>query len=130
MDEVPCLEPSLLALDQRETLALEDEKVFLRRLGVVAAVRLARLQDAQRDPELREERVVATPERAAVPEHVAMAPPGGVARVDDEPCALLVSSDRADSRHSGASHDPARGTPAHHPLRFYPANPHNFVAGP
>src|SRR5204863_8747124 len=60
-------------------------EMLLGRLGVVAAVRLAGLEDAERDPELGEELEVAASERAAVTEALAMAPPGGVARVDDEP---------------------------------------------
>ena len=85
MDEVPCLQGPLLLVDDEQRFAGQDEEVLLSRLGVVAAVRLARLQHAERDTELREELEVPTPEGAAVPEGVAVAPPGRVARIDDEP---------------------------------------------
>src|SRR5581483_1260442 len=78
-----------LALDEHQRLAGEDEEVFLRRLGVVAAVRLAGLQDAERDPELGKELGAPAAERAPMSEHAAVRPPGRVARVDDEPARPL-----------------------------------------
>ncbi len=54
MDEVPGLQRSLIALDQEQALALEDEEVLLLVLAVVHARGLAGLEDADIDPELRE----------------------------------------------------------------------------
>src|SRR5262249_10988641 len=74
-----------LAVDKEEALAREHEEVLLGRLSVVAAVRLARVQDAQIDPQFRELRVLEALEAAEVAEHVALAPPGRVPGVDDDP---------------------------------------------
>src|SRR5207247_2298982 len=52
--EVPCPQRPLLLLDEQEALAVEDEEVLLRRLGVVEAVRLARLEHADVHPDLLE----------------------------------------------------------------------------
>src|SRR6478672_3847447 len=58
VDEVPRLQAPLLALDEEETLALEDEEVLLVRLAVVHATRLTGLQDGERVADLLELPVV------------------------------------------------------------------------
>ena len=45
VQEVPPAQEPLVAVDDRDALAVEDEKVLLDRLAVIAAVRLARLHD-------------------------------------------------------------------------------------
>jgi hypothetical protein len=45
---------ALLAFYEQRALSRQDEERFLLRLGVVQAVRLARFQDMESDPELRE----------------------------------------------------------------------------
>src|SRR5207244_13402410 len=47
-------EEPLLTLDEQPALPGQHEESFLLRLGVVEAVRLARLQDVESDAELRE----------------------------------------------------------------------------
>jgi len=46
VDEVPRAQRPLLTLDEEEALAVEDEEVLLKRLAVVEAVGLARVEDA------------------------------------------------------------------------------------
>ena len=90
MDEVPRLERPLLALDQQQALALEDEEVLLLVLAVVHARRLAGLKDADVDPELRELRLRALEarERAEV-----AVEPARLLRVQHEPA--FASRDEA-----------------------------------
>ena len=57
MDEVPLAERALLALDEEERLAREDEEVLLVGLPVVHAERLARAEPEQVDAELAEVRL-------------------------------------------------------------------------
>ncbi len=83
MHEVPGLQAPLLALHDQEALAGEDEKVLLRVLGVVHAVRLARSQDPDTDPHLVEARLLAVEQRVAI--EPAAVEPARLARVDDEP---------------------------------------------
>src|SRR5438105_10329771 len=83
MDEVPGLQRALLALDDQEALAGEDEEVLLVRLAVVSAAGLAGLKDGDRVAELRELHVAAF-EDAGRAEGL-VGDPGGVADVDDEP---------------------------------------------
>src|SRR4051812_14849276 len=52
--EAPRAQEPLLALDQQEALARQDEEVLLRVLPVVEPVRLARMKDADADPDLLE----------------------------------------------------------------------------
>ena len=54
VEEVPCPEEPLLTLDEQRALPGQHEEVLLLRLGVVEAVRLARLQDVESDAQLRE----------------------------------------------------------------------------
>src|SRR5581483_7460519 len=81
--EIPRAERPLLALDQEQALAGEDEEVLLTRLAVVARGRLARLEHADRVPELRE-RDRAALEDAAGAERL-VRDPRRVPDVDDEP---------------------------------------------
>jgi hypothetical protein len=88
MDEVPLPERPLLTLDEQRALAGENEERLLLVLGVVEAVRLARLQDLNPDPELREHGVRALEDalragRALLA--VLRRQPHGVAHVHDEP---------------------------------------------
>jgi hypothetical protein len=54
VDEVPSLQGSLLAFDEQQALAREDEEVLLRALAVIQARGLPGLEDADVDPELLE----------------------------------------------------------------------------
>jgi hypothetical protein len=54
MEEVPCLEPSLLALDDEEALTCEYQETLLVVLPVVHGHRLARVEDVEVDAELLE----------------------------------------------------------------------------
>jgi hypothetical protein len=54
VEEVPRPEEPLLTLDEQPALPEQHEERLLLRLGVVEGVRLARLQDAEVDTELRE----------------------------------------------------------------------------
>jgi hypothetical protein len=74
----------LLALDQQQALAREDEEVLLIRLAVVEPARHARLKDAERVADLAERRRAVAFERAARAERV-VRHPGCVAHVHDEP---------------------------------------------
>ena len=80
---VPGPQPPFLALHDQEALAGEDEKVLLRVLCVVHAVRLARSQDPDTDAHLVEARVLAVEQRVAIVP--AAVEPAGLARVDHEP---------------------------------------------
>src|SRR5439155_18393493 len=80
--EVPLRELPLLALDNEETLAGEDEEVLLRALAVVHAVGLPGLEDADVQSELGEARLAFEDARAA--EFVALEP-RGIAGIEDEP---------------------------------------------
>src|SRR4051794_7518063 len=82
--EVPRFQVPVLALDQEQALAVEDEEVLLVRLAVVAASGLARLEDGDREAELRPALQVLVLEHAGVAERGARHPVG-VADVDDEP---------------------------------------------
>src|SRR5215210_7837430 len=83
VDEVPSLQVPLLALDHEDALAREHEKVLLVPLAVIAAARLAGLEDGDRVPDLRERDCV-TLDDARRAEDVVV-DPGRVAHVDDEP---------------------------------------------
>jgi hypothetical protein len=54
VEEVPRPKDPLLTLDEQPALSGEHEERLLLILGVVEAVRLARLQDAELDADLRE----------------------------------------------------------------------------
>src|SRR5439155_17115248 len=105
VQEVPSSDPPLLAIDAGDALALEDEEVLLRRVGVVETARFARLEDRELDPELAEAlRLEVGP--LAQHRHVCLedAPraeglvrdPRRVADVDDEPAAADRREPRAD----------------------------------
>ncbi len=86
--EVPLPQRPLLAFDEQKRFAVEDEEVLLVSFPVVHPDRLARSEDDDGDPELREERLallVRPPrERQAVPASLAV-PPACLPSVDDEP---------------------------------------------
>ena len=91
MEEVPRPHRPLLTFDDRQRLAGEDEEVLLVGLPVVHRHRLAGLQHADVDPELREVGLAAEvvafelgADAAALPFH-----PGRFARVQDEPALPL-----------------------------------------
>jgi adenosine deaminase len=81
VNEVPCLERPLLAFDQQQRLAGENEKVLLLVLAVVPARRLARLQHPDVDPELREA-ILSFESRVRAEDALE---PARFARVEDEP---------------------------------------------
>jgi HAD superfamily hydrolase (TIGR01490 family) len=83
VEEVPRLQSPLFAFDDQETFATKDEKVLLRAFAVVHAVRRARVEDADVDPELWEP-ILLRLEDAEVAEGVVVVPLS-VSRVDDEP---------------------------------------------
>jgi hypothetical protein len=56
VDEVPRAKPSLVALDQQQALAGQDEEVLLARLTVIEGARLSRLHHAERVSDLSERR--------------------------------------------------------------------------
>jgi hypothetical protein len=97
VEEVPRPERPLLALDQQQALAGEDEEVLLGRLGVVQGARPAGGEHHDPDPDLRESanlelrprahRRRAGFEAAAGAERV-VPQPGGIPHVDDEPALL------------------------------------------
>src|SRR5262249_7590204 len=66
VEEVPGPQRPLITFDEQRALPGEDDEVLLLRLGVVEAVRLARLEDVETDPELAEPRFAAL-ERALRP---------------------------------------------------------------
>jgi hypothetical protein len=88
VDEVPAAQRPFLALHDQHRLAREDEEVLLVRLPVVHPDRLARAEDEQRDPELREQGlgllVGPAGEREAVAAPFAVTP-ARLAGVEDEP---------------------------------------------
>jgi hypothetical protein len=82
MDEVPGPQAALLALDEQQALAGEDEEVLLLVLAVVHARGLAGREHADVDPEAREALVpLEAGERAEGP----VEPPLRLAGVHDEP---------------------------------------------
>src|SRR5262249_6488306 len=54
VDEIPGPQRALLAFDEQQALAGEDQKAFLRALAMVEPERLAGLEDVDVDPELAE----------------------------------------------------------------------------
>ena len=82
MDEVPLPQRPLLALDQKQRLAEEDEEVLLVRFPVVHPDRLARAEDVQLDPNLGEVGLPFEGKRVPSPRPVA---PARLATVQDEP---------------------------------------------
>jgi hypothetical protein len=87
MREVPRTERALLALDDQQRIAREHEEVFLVVLAVIHPHRLARPEDRDVDPELREiERVLETVALEFAEDATALAvPPPRLARVQHEP---------------------------------------------
>ena len=59
MDEVPCAQSPLFALDKEQAFAVKDEEVLLLVLAVVEPVRFARREDVDPEAELRELRLPA-----------------------------------------------------------------------
>ena len=82
MDEVPRPEKALLAFDEQEAVAGEDEEVLLGVLAVVHAVRLTRPEDPDAEAEFLEA-VIGVLEAAVAAEDGVFVPAGS-ARVDDE----------------------------------------------
>jgi len=80
--EVPRLERALLVLDDQHAGPGQNEKVLLGVLTVVVAETLARLEDADVDPELAKGALAL--EVAVDAERAGVAPPG-LAGTDDEP---------------------------------------------
>ena len=80
--EVPRFQRSLLAFDDQQALAGEDEEVLLRVLAVVHAVRLPWAEDADADPDLVEADLVALELRVGIE---LAREPACVAHVQDEP---------------------------------------------
>jgi len=88
VEEVPRLKEPLLTLDEQPALARDHEERLLLILGVVEAVRLARLQNAELDADLREREFPAfeTAVRTGRPLlTVLRCHPLGVLHVHDEP---------------------------------------------
>src|SRR5438093_7969346 len=86
MEEVPGTQTSLLALDEQQALAGEDEEPFLRPLAVVEADRLTRLEDADVDPELAEPALAL---EVAVEAEMARIAPAALSGVDHEPAVAV-----------------------------------------
>jgi adenosine deaminase len=81
VDEVPGLQRPLLVLDDKESLAVEDEEVLLLVLAVVPARGLARLEDADVDADLRKAGVALEARKCAED----ALQPARVASVEHEP---------------------------------------------
>jgi hypothetical protein len=82
VNEVPLLQRPLLTFDQQQAFAVEHQEVLLRVLAVVHAIRLARVEHLDVDPEVGESRIAL--EDDGGPERVVV-PPARVTRVHDEP---------------------------------------------
>ena len=80
--EVPLFERTLLAFDDGDAFAVQDEEVLLDGLRVVAAVRLAGLQDLDVHAGIRPGCVLGLPVNLRGPARVA--PSGRVGQVDDD----------------------------------------------
>ena len=93
VNEIPGLHGPLLAFDQQQRLAVENEKVLLLVLTVVPAGRLARLQHADVDSELREALLAFEP---GVRAEDALEP-ARFARIEDEPALALGRKAGADA---------------------------------
>src|SRR5579871_2820268 len=111
VEEVPLLQPPLLSLDDEDALAGENEEVFLLRLAVVAAVRLAGHEDVDAHADLLEvssERGLGAG-RALVPSLARQ--PLGIDDVDDEPVLGHASSLAAlvERSHADVPRSPAPG---------------------
>jgi hypothetical protein len=83
MDEVPGTEPSLLALDQKQTLTRQHKEVLLCILCVVQRIRLARTEDANAEADLIEACVLGL--EGGVQAATVRLEPRDTARVDDKP---------------------------------------------
>src|SRR5215218_6661482 len=83
VDEVPRSERPLLALDQQQAFAGEDEEFLLVGLTVISPTRLLRLEHRQREADVRERRIVALEDAGGSESRVRH--PRGVPHVDDEP---------------------------------------------
>ena len=88
-----CLQRTLLALDQQQALAGQDEEILLVLLAVVHARRLPRLEDADVEAELREA-LIAFEARVGT---VVTLEPARLAGVDDEPALALRREAFADT---------------------------------
>jgi hypothetical protein len=111
LGEVPLLQRPLLSLDDQDRCARQHEEVLLLGLPVLGPGRLARIDDADRDAEHREERLglvfVVAREWDAVP-LTRLLEAAGVADVDDE-SALALRNKPASVSASSASGITARG---------------------
>jgi hypothetical protein len=85
VDEVPRAKGALLALHDQQRFAVEDEEVLLVGLPVVHRHRLARREDPQVDPDLREARGSLEDAKCAA---AGRGSPGRVAGVEDEPAVI------------------------------------------
>ncbi len=86
VDEVPRAEGALLAFDDQQRLAGENEEVLLVRFPVVHRHRLTRPEDPQVDADLREMLLALEDADGAA---TGRGPPWRVAGVDDKPAVLL-----------------------------------------
>jgi hypothetical protein len=84
--EVPGAQPPLLALDEQQALAAQDEEVLLRPLAVVEAERLPRFEDVQVQAELPE---AALALEVAVEAERAGVVPAALRGVEDEPAVAV-----------------------------------------
>src|SRR5512133_237499 len=84
VDEVPRLQRPLLPLDDQQTFAEQDEKIFLLVLAVVHARRLARLHHADVDADVFEAGLALALEGRPRPERRVLEP-ARLLGVDDEP---------------------------------------------
>src|SRR3954469_16709846 len=82
VEEVPRGQPALLALDDQEALAREDEEAFLAALAVVQRQGLSGPEHIDVDPEPRE---AALALEVAVDAELPGVTPADLAGVDDEP---------------------------------------------
>jgi hypothetical protein len=80
--EVPRIELPLLVLDDQDAAAREHEEVLLAVLAVVVAETLARLENADVEPELAKRPLAL---EVAVHAERARVPPPSLAGIDDEP---------------------------------------------
>jgi hypothetical protein len=84
VNEVPGAQTPLLAFDQEQALARENEEVLLGLLAVVQRIGFTGAEDPDPEAQLREARVRPLERRVAAAELVAVEPLG-IASVHDEP---------------------------------------------
>src|SRR4029079_9128979 len=101
VDEVPGAQPPLLALDQQQALAAQDQEVLLATLSVVVAVRLSRPQHLDVDAEVREAGPALERDAGAEP---LVVHPLGLAGVEDEPALAGRLAAAGQGRRRGFGH--------------------------